>query len=53
MGAWPRNLGILLDFFFVSEEIFNLIQSASIYQDVRGWEKTSDHAPIGMDISGR
>ena len=50
MGAWPRNLGILLDFFFVSPEIFNLIQSAQIYRDIRGWEKTSDHAPIGMDL---
>ena len=51
MGAWPRNLGILLDFFFVSDEIFPSVRSASIYKDIRGWEKTSDHAPIGMDLS--
>ena len=50
MGAWPRNLGILLDFFFVSNEIYPLIQSAKIYRDIRGWEKTSDHAPIGIDL---
>lgn len=50
MGAWPRNLGILLDFFFVSDDIFKAVQSAPIYRDVRGWEKTSDHAPIGMDL---
>ena len=51
MGAWPRNLGILLDFFFVSSDIFDSIQSAKIYKDIRGWEKTSDHAPIGIDLS--
>ena len=53
MGAWPRNLGILLDFFFVSDEIFSSVRAARIYRDVRGWEKTSDHAPIGIDLSGR
>ncbi len=51
MGAWPRNLGILLDFFFVSPEFLERVKSATIYRDVRGWNKTSDHAPIGMDLS--
>lgn len=50
MGAWPRNLGILLDFFFVSPNLVASVQSAKIYQDVRGWEKTSDHAPICMEL---
>ena len=50
MGAWPRNLGILLDFFFVSPDLEGRVESAHIYREVRGWEKTSDHAPIGLEI---
>ena len=50
MGAWPRNLGILLDFFFITPTLEAFVENAVIYKDVRGWEKTSDHAPIGMDV---
>ncbi len=50
MGAWPRNLGILLDFFFVSPDLEEQVEKALIYREVRGWEKTSDHAPIGLEI---
>ena len=49
-GAWPRNHGILLDFFFVSDNIVSEIEKASIYKEVRGWEKSSDHAPSGCII---
>ena len=49
-GAWPRNHGILLDFFFATKELADMVKSASIYREVRGWEKTSDHAPIGCII---
>lgn len=50
MGAWPRNLGILLDFFFVSPALVEQVAAAKIYKEVRGWEKTSDHAPIGLEL---
>ncbi len=50
MGAWPRNLGILLDYFFVSPDLVGNILDAPIYREVRGWEKTSDHAPIGLEL---
>lgn len=45
-GAWPRNHGILLDFFFATEKLATMIKETKIYREVRGWEKTSDHAPI-------
>ena len=45
-GAWPRNHGILLDFFFATENLAQYIQNAEIHREVRGWDKTSDHAPI-------
>lgn len=49
-GAWPRNHGILLDFFFATQELAENIKGSEIHKEVRGWEKTSDHAPIGCII---
>lgn len=46
MGAWPKNWGMLLDYFFVSKTLGERLESAPIYKDARGWEKTSDHVPI-------
>ncbi len=46
-GAWQRNHGILLDFFFATKGLVDQVKTAKIYQEIRGWEKTSDHAPIG------
>ena len=46
MQAWPKNFGMLLDALFVSNDIKGRLSSAGIYRDVRGWDKTSDHAPI-------
>jgi len=45
-GAWPRNHGILLDYFFVSNDLKSKVKSFDILKDYRGMEKTSDHAPI-------
>ena len=50
-GAWPRNNGILLDFFFATQKLSENIKEAKIYKEVRGMEKTSDHAPIGCLIN--
>ena len=49
-GSWPKNNGILLDFFFVTEKLIPRVLNAQIYREVRGWDKTSDHAPIGCTI---
>ena len=49
-GAWPRNHGILLDFFFATQQLAQQIKSAKIYKEMRAQEKTSDHAPIGCII---
>ena len=46
MGAWPRNKGILLDALFIDSNRANRVESAGVYKEVRGWDKTSDHAPI-------
>ncbi len=50
-GSWPKNNGILLDYFFVSPILEKTIYAAPIYKEVRGWSNTSDHAPIGLILS--
>ena len=49
-GAWPKNNGILLDFFLTDSKTFSCVKSAKIYKEVRGWPQTSDHVPIGMTL---
>lgn len=44
MGAWRRNWGMLLDNIFISTDI--ICSQSGILKTVRGWEKTSDHAPV-------
>lgn len=50
-GAWPRNNGILLDAILVSPDLSERVTAARIYREVRGWEGTSDHAPVGIELS--
>ncbi|MBR5130430.1 MAG: exodeoxyribonuclease III [Alphaproteobacteria bacterium] len=49
-GAYPRNLGMLLDYFFVSYNIAKGLTDGGVYKEVRGWNKTSDHAPIWFEF---
>lgn len=46
MFAWQKNWGMLLDALFVSDNLKASVVNAGIYKQVRGWNKTSDHAPI-------
>ena len=47
-GAWPQNKGILLDAFWITQNV--AVKSAKIYREVRAMTGTSDHVPIGIDI---
>ena len=51
MGAWTRNSGMLLDALFVNNALTDRVQQAGILKHVRGWEKTSDHAPIYLTLT--
>ena len=43
-GARARNVGWRIDYFFITENLINQVEKASIMQDVKG----SDHCPIGL-----
>ena len=46
MMAWQKNWGMLLDALFVSNNLLPIVTRAGILKEIRGWDKTSDHAPI-------
>lgn len=51
-GAWRRNNGMLLDRCLVSTKYAEKVLDSGVLKEVRGWEKTSDHAPIFCDFEG-
>lgn len=49
--AYSRNAGIRIDHFLLSPEMAKRLLSAGVDKHVRGWEKTSDHAPVWIEVS--
>ncbi len=46
-----RNAGIRIDHFLLSPHIDKRLIAAGVDRNVRAWEKTSDHAPVWIEIS--
>jgi exodeoxyribonuclease-3 len=44
-NAYERNAGLRIDHFLLSPKISKNLVAAGVHHDVRGWEKSSDHAP--------
>jgi len=49
-NAYARDAGIRIDHFLLSPKIKKRLISAGVDRDVRGWEKTSDHAPVWITL---
>ena len=45
-NAYDRNAGLRIDHFLLSPLLASRLIDAGVDRDVRGWEKTSDHAPV-------
>ncbi|HEX8533474.1 MAG TPA: exodeoxyribonuclease III [Allosphingosinicella sp.] len=50
-NAYPRNAGLRIDHFLLSPEVSPRLREARVETHVRGWEKTSDHAPVWIRLS--
>ena len=48
--AYGRNAGLRIDHFLLSPQLKDKLQSAGVDKHVRGWEKTSDHAPVWIKL---
>lgn len=49
-NAFERNAGLRIDHFLLSTELKNQLKEAQVDKFVRGWEKSSDHAPVWIEI---
>ena len=52
-NAYGRNAGLRIDHFLLSPQIEKRLKNAGVDKDVRGWEKTSDHAPDWIELSDK
>jgi exodeoxyribonuclease III len=51
-GAWRRNAGLRIDHLLLNPAAAERLTAAGVDRDVRGWEKTSDHAPTWVELRG-
>ena len=50
-NAYGRNAGLRIDHFLLSKPLLKLLAAAGVDKYVRGWEKTSDHAPVWIELT--
>jgi exodeoxyribonuclease-3 len=50
-NAWGRDAGLRLDHILLSPALAPLLRNATVDRPVRGWEKTSDHVPVWIELA--
>lgn len=49
-NAYGRDAGLRIDHFLLSPSVDKRLKAAGVDREVRGWEKTSDHAPVWIEL---
>ena len=49
-NAYARDAGLRIDHLLLSPALSTRLKAAGVDRDVRGWEKTSDHAPTWIEL---
>tara|TARA_B110000285_G_C15102040_1_gene605572 strand:- start:991 stop:1767 length:777 start_codon:yes stop_codon:yes gene_type:complete len=49
-GSWPKNYGMRIDHFLVTDNLIDDVKTININQKPRGKTKPSDHTPIELEI---
>ena len=49
-NAFGRNAGLRIDHFLLSPSVAPRLTAAGVNKEVRGWEKSSDHAPVWIQL---
>ena len=52
-NAYARNAGLRIDHLLLSPTLAPRLAAADVDRDVRGWEKSSDHAPVWIELADR
>ena len=50
-NAYGRNAGLRIDHFLLNATMDKRLLNAGVDHEVRGWEKSSDHAPVWIEVS--
>jgi len=49
--AYKRNAGLRIDHFLLSPKLEGRLKAAGVDHNVRGWEKSSDHCPVWIELA--
>lgn len=49
-NAYGRDAGLRIDHFLLSPDLGKRLKAGGVNRDVRGWEKSSDHAPVWIEL---
>ena len=49
-NAYGRNTGLRIDHFLLSPDLAKRLKKAGVDKEVRGWGKSSDHAPVWIEL---
>lgn len=52
-NAWGRNAGLRIDHLLLNPAASSRLVDAGVNRDVRGWEKSSDHAPVWIELRAK
>ena len=52
-NAYARDAGLRIDHLLLSPALAPRLAAAGVDRDVRGWEKSSDHAPIWIELADK
>jgi exodeoxyribonuclease-3 len=52
-NAFARDAGIRIDHLLLSPDLAPRLEAAGVDREVRGWEKTSDHAPTWIELASK
>ena len=52
-NAYGRNAGLRIDHFLLNPQLVSRLISGGVDRNVRGWEKTSDHAPVWIELGDK
>jgi exodeoxyribonuclease III len=50
-NAYARDAGLRIDHFLLSPQLKSKLVAAGVDRNVRGWEKSSDHAPVWVELN--
>jgi exodeoxyribonuclease-3 len=52
-NAFARDAGLRIDHFLLNAKLKKRLLAAGVNKDVRGWEKSSDHCPVWIEIKDK